>query len=93
MAMTLVEIVLALGVISFAIIPLIGLLGVGLSSNASAKEETAQACILAFMQSELRTRVYSANAWTSGSNTASDMLTNSASTRSYYFGLVSRICG
>lgn len=84
-AMTLVEVVLALGIVSFAIIPLIGLLGVGLKSNTSANDETAHACILAFMQSELRTRVYSANAWTSASNTASHILTNPASARSYYF--------
>ena len=83
--MSLIEVVLAMGVVAFAIIPLVGLFGVGLTTVGAAHEETARVNILNFMQSNLRARSYSSTAWTPASNTASAILLNASTSRPQYF--------
>ena len=62
--MTLVEVVLALGVVSVAIVPLIGLLALGLNTSSDSNDDAAKARIIGFVQSDLRSRNYETNAWT-----------------------------
>jgi uncharacterized protein (TIGR02598 family) len=83
--MTLVEVVIAIGIISIAIVPLIGILSVGLNSGNAANEDLALAAIVSYMQSDLRTRSCTTNAWTAGSNAAFDMLTNATFARTNFF--------
>ena len=51
---SLVEVTIALAVISFALVALLGLLGTSLSSAKESSEETAKVAILNFMTAELR---------------------------------------
>ncbi|MEY2906956.1 MAG: hypothetical protein RLZZ408_1427 [Verrucomicrobiota bacterium] len=83
--MSLIEVVIAIGIISFAIIPLVGLLGMGLTSSTSANEDLAEAAIISYMQSDLRSRSPTTNAWTTNSNAAFSILTNSSVSRTNYF--------
>ena len=84
-AMSLIEVVIAIGIVSFAIIPLIGLLGMGLTSSTTANEDLAQSAIISYMQSDLRSRSATTNAWTPSSNAAFSILTNTSSARTNYF--------
>lgn len=68
--MTLVEVVLALGVVSVAIVPLIGLLALGLNTSSDSNDDAAKARIIGFVQSDLRSRNYETNAWTATNDTA-----------------------
>ena len=83
--MTLVEVVIAIGIISFAIVPLIGLLSVGLNSGNAATEDLAQGAIVSYMQSDLRSRSPTTNAWTTTNNAAFSILTNASAARTNYF--------
>lgn len=84
-AMSLIEVVIAIGIISFAIIPLLGLMGMGLTSSTSANEDLAEAAIVSYMQGDLRSRSPITNAWTTNSNAAFSILTNSSLARTNYF--------
>jgi uncharacterized protein (TIGR02598 family) len=84
-AMSLIEVVIAIGIVSFAIIPLLGLMGMGLTSSTAANEDLAQAAIISYMQSDLRSRPTTTNAWTPNSNAAFSILTNASATRTNYF--------
>ena len=84
-AMSLIEVVIAIGIVSFAIIPLLGLMGMGLTSSTAANEDLAQASIISYMQSDLRSRPSTTNAWTPNSNAAFSILTNASATRTNYF--------
>ena len=84
-AMSLIEVVIAIGIVSFAIIPLLGLMGMGLTSSTAANEDLAQAAIISYMQSDLRSRPATTNAWTPSSNAAFSILTNASATRTNYF--------
>jgi len=84
-AMSLIEVVIAIGIVSFAIIPLLGLMGMGLTSSTAANEDLAQAAIISYMQSDLRSRPSTTNAWTPSSNAAFSILTNASATRTNYF--------
>ena len=53
-AFTLVEVVLALGVMAFCLVPLFGLLPVGLNSNQIALEQTAAAGVASSVAADLR---------------------------------------
>lgn len=83
--MSLIEVVIAIGILSFAIIPLVGLLGMGLTSSTSANEDLAEAAIVSYMQGDLRSRSTTTNAWTANSNAAFSILTNSSVSRTNYF--------
>ena len=48
-AMSLIEVVISIAIVSFAIIPLLGLLGMGLTSSTAANEDLAQAAIISYM--------------------------------------------
>ncbi|MEO7931519.1 MAG: hypothetical protein ABIT76_00020 [Chthoniobacterales bacterium] len=54
-AFTLVEVTLALGVASFALVAIFGLLPVGLTSNQNSYEQTAAASIAVSISADLRT--------------------------------------
>jgi len=84
-AMSLIEVVIAIGIVSFAIIPLLGLLGIGLTSSSTANEDLAEAAIISYMQSDLRSRSPATNAWTTNSNSAFFILTNASAARTNYF--------
>ena len=84
-AMSLIEVVIAIGIVSFAIIPLLGLMGMGLTSSTAANEDLAQASIISYMQSDLRSRPSTTNAWTPNSNAAFSILTNASAARTNYF--------
>lgn len=84
-AMSLIEVVIAIGIVSFAIIPLIGLLGMGLTSSTTANEDLSQSAIISYIQSDLRSRSATTNAWTTNSNAAFFILTNTSPARTNYF--------
>jgi uncharacterized protein (TIGR02598 family) len=84
-AMSLIGVVIAIGIVSFAIIPLLGLMGMGLTSSTAANEDLAQASIISYMQSDLRSRPSTTNAWTPNSNAAFSILTNASAARTNYF--------
>lgn len=53
-AFSLIEVVLALGVISFCVIPLLALMSVGLQSSKSSQQDTALATATKYILSDLR---------------------------------------
>lgn len=55
-AMTLVEVVLALGIIAFAIIPIIGLLSMSMQTSVESQKDTAIALAARHMIGQLRMR-------------------------------------
>lgn len=60
-AFSMVEIVLALGIVAFALLALIALLPTGIKSNQISTEETQAASILTMMEADLRNTHPSAN--------------------------------
>lgn len=80
--MTLVETVLAIGIIAVAIVPVIGVLGVALNTLRDSSEETSRAAIVNFVNSDLRARTYCTNSYSL--NGASNILTGASAT-TYYF--------
>ena len=56
-----VEIVLALGIVAFALLALMALLPVGIKSNQISTEETQAACILTTLEADLRNTHPAAN--------------------------------
>ncbi len=58
---SLVEVVLSLGVVSFALLTVVALLPIGLNLNHISDQETRAACILTTLESDLRNTYPSAN--------------------------------
>jgi hypothetical protein len=57
----------------------------GLTSSTSANEDLAEAAIISYMQSDLRSRSPTTNAWTTTSDAAFSILTNASAARTNYF--------